>query len=182
MSMKRVEWNPSQSSLYKMVHHVQLRTARTPSCFFFYLMLLCDQQLKIWASDIRSSQMFCVPGTNHPFLKTALKSFGVLSPVMWPSGGWSAELPDLQSSGSTEAPAGLPTSGLGERQPHLRDTSHLFQMTGGRQCVIKSFPPLLRLSLPSSRGMRRLFSSSSSCTFPNVRFSLQAAGVPQFPN
>lgn len=33
-----------------------------------------------------------------------------------------------------------PTSGLGERQTRLRDTSHLFQMTGGRQCVIKSLP------------------------------------------
>lgn len=89
-----------------MVHYVQLQTARTLFCFVFNWCdyYSCDQQLKIWASDIRSSQMFCVPGSNRLFLRTALKSFGVLSPVTWPSGGWSAELPDLQSSGSTEAP------------------------------------------------------------------------------
>lgn len=179
MSLKGVEWNPSQSSVKFCTRWSILFSfrQREPSPVFSLIYVIIIHVISSWRSELQTSDL-----PRSPFFENSSKVFwravtcdvafqGMICRAPWP-----AEL--RVDSG----PRWTPTSGLGELQPRLRDTSHLFQMTGGRQCVIKSFSPLLRLPSLSSREMLGLFTSSSSRTFPNVRFSLQAAGVPQFPD
>lgn len=171
MSIKRVEWNPSQSSVtfcarWSIMFCFRQREP-SPVVFCFLSMWL----LFMWsAAEDLSFRHQIFPDVlcsrqQSPFFENSSKVFwravtcdvafrGMICRAPWPA--------ELRVDWG---PRWTPTSGLREQQPRLRDTSHLFQMTGGRQCVIKSFPPLLRLPLLSSRGMLGLFSSSSPCTF-----------------
>lgn len=135
------------------------------------------QRTTVWPSH-RSDLPRCSPTSVFragiiPFKKrkrkkknpTAVKSLAVLSPVtgeMMCSAVWPAEL--------RVGPGPVWT------RPRLRDTSHLFQMTGGRQSMIKSFPlptpPLFQRSL-----LLLLSTSSQTSDAVSLRWVF-----PWFPN